>query len=192
MTRAKKTTQRGTSVRVIGLDPGWANIGVLGLRFRKLGVKFDFAKCIRTKPSSKKRRIHELDDENRRIDEIVDEFSRLLDEYQPDVVASERRPTGLRNKKTVAHCALAYGAMKAVVRQRKIPFLIYEPQEIKQRATGDPHASKEKVIRALKSMAPGFKDWPASAKVEHVADAGGAALCAEFDPLVEAIRRERT
>jgi Holliday junction resolvasome RuvABC endonuclease subunit len=180
-----------SAVRVLGVDTGFANIGCLGVEFYSTGgVKAKIAAMITTKKESKKRNLREDADEQRRLDEIRVEFGLLLDAFEPDVSAFEMIPK-LRNPTANRNCAAAWGVLFCCCRERGIPVLVYDPQRIKQRVTGNRGASKTDMIKALKKVFPGFKGWPSSAKVEHVVDGGGAALCAEQDPLVEVLRRER-
>ena len=110
--------------------------------------------------------------------------------FDPDVAAFEFVPK-LRNKKATRQCALAWSLMWTLCREHGIKVIVYDPQDIKYRMTADRGASKEKVAAAVKKLFPGFKGWPVATKVEHIADAGGAAICAETDPIVELLRRER-
>ena len=181
------------SVTVLGIDPGFANIGLMSVKLVDgLSVRALKAWLILTKkPSAKKRKMREADDDTRRLLEIEDQFRVILSEVKPDVVAIERVPR-LRNPAANRQCALAWGAMHAICREHKIAVLVYDTDEIKVKVTGKKTASKVQMIAALKKLFPAFKGWPSPAsKVEHVADAGGVALCAENDPAVEMLIRER-
>lgn len=179
-------------VVVLGVDPGFANIGLMGIKLRALSAAIVYAKYIGTKkPPKKKRKLRETDDDIRRLEIICVEFSAALDEVQPDVVAMERVPR-LRNAAANRQCATAWGAMYCEARSRGIPVLVYDTDEIKIAVTGKAQASKELMVKAMKKKFPTFKDWPSKTKVEHVADAGGAALCAKNDPSVELLLRERS
>jgi crossover junction endodeoxyribonuclease RuvC len=180
------------AVVVLGVDPGFANIGLMGIKLRKLSAAATYAKHIGTKkPPKKKRKLRETDDDIRRLEIIGNEFSDALDEVKPDVVAMERVPR-LRNPGSNRQCATAWGAMYREARRRGIPVLVYDTDEIKIAVTGKSQASKELMVKSIKKMFPTFKGWPSKTKVEHVADAGGAALCAKSDPSVELLLRERS
>ena len=51
-------------------------------------------------------------------------------------------------------------------------------------------ASKEEVIQAVKHRYPSFKGWPKTKKIEHVADAVGAAVTAFKEPFVMSLMRK--
>jgi Holliday junction resolvasome RuvABC endonuclease subunit len=143
-----------------------------------------------SKPPKKKRKLREADDDIRRLEEIRVAFRGILGEACPDVVAFERVPR-LRNPSATRNCALAWSAMWTICREAGLPVLVYDTDEIKVKVTGKKQASKAQMVKALKKIFPRFKGWPPTAGVEHVADAGGAALCAENDPAVEMLLRER-
>lgn len=179
------------TVSLVGLDPGFANIGVFAADFMGMGAaRATRAELIVTRPEAKKRKMREADDDDRRLEEIQRAWEKILDEVVPDVVASERCPR-LRNPKANRQCAAAYGVLRACVRARNIPFLVFDTDEIKRKATGNAQASKDEMVTELKRRFPRFKDWPDSKRVEHVADAGGAVLCGQGDSLVELLLRER-
>jgi crossover junction endodeoxyribonuclease RuvC len=176
-------------VTVLGIDPGFANIGLMSIQLQGRKSKALATFSIETKKPPKKRRtLREADDDVRRLEEIEDRFRVIMEEVNPDIVAMERVPR-LKNASATRQCALAWGAMHAICRNGKIPVLIYDTDVIKKRVTGDKQASKVKMVNALKKIFPRFKDWPEGKRVEHVADAGGAALCAENDPAVELLMR---
>jgi Holliday junction resolvasome RuvABC endonuclease subunit len=184
-------TKGKRGVVVMGIDPGLANAGIMVIRFTASGgcaVKFSLD--IHTKPEAKKRGIREADDMDRRLEILQMQFTRLLAKASPDVVATERCPS-LRNPSAQRKTAAAYATFRAVVRAANLPWLVYEPCDIKQRVTGSRKAGKPEMIAGLKSLFPTYKGWPVKSRVEHVADAGGAALCAERDPLVAMLLRER-
>lgn len=179
-----------SEVRILGIDPGFANIGIFMVTVTKTGETAVACRVVTTKPAAKKQRIHAYDDEHRRLEEIERAFLGVLDGYKPDIVATETFPS-LRSASATRKIALVYGALHALARARGIPWRSYAPQEIKREITSKRSASKEEVFEALKSWFPGFTGWPSTKKVEHVADAGGAALSARHDHVVGMLLRER-
>jgi crossover junction endodeoxyribonuclease RuvC len=177
-------------VVILGVDPGFANIGLLATKVTKTKRTVKLARFIGTKPAGKKRKMRDADDDTRRLEEIRVAFGRTLAEVCPNVVAMERVPR-LRNPKATRQCALAWSAMYTVARERGLVVLVYDTDEVKTAVTGKKNASKESMTKCLKAMFPTFKDWPEGSKVEHVCDAGGAAICAESDPAVELLLQER-
>jgi Holliday junction resolvasome RuvABC endonuclease subunit len=173
------------SVIVLGVDPGFANIGVMAVELLSVGAKAIYAEAIFTKPEGKKRNLRQESDDTRRLDMIRTEFGAIVEKVKPRVCAFERVPRIARNPTATRQCALGWSCMWTICRERGLPVLIYEPEEIKYEVCKDRGASKDDMVKALKSRFPGFKGWPDSKKVEHVADGGGAALLARRDPVVE-------
>lgn len=178
-------------VLILGVDPGFASIGFFVARASKMSLRPLYATCFTTKAASKKRRLNELDDDDERLIRIDNEIKRLIEEWRPDVVASEYRVRA-RNPKTSAQCAMMYAAVHLRARDAGVPFLTYAPEDIKERMTGKRGASKAEVIAALKRMMPNFDGWPVASLQEHVGDAGGVCVLASDNPLVQAILRERS
>ena len=179
------------SVKILGLDPGFANLGTLGMKFTAAGS----ARIVRTEvlvtcPMSKKLRRREMDDELRRLTELRCGLSRIIDEFEPDAIASEQRPQ-LRSQKASAQVALAYAMTFTLACERGLPFLVYTIGEIKQEVCGDRQAPKSKIIERLRHLDPRFKAWPDDDGIKHCADAGGAAMCGAKDSVMQAIMRER-
>lgn len=189
MSKKKKPSKKG-GVIILGIDPGFASVGFFVIRATKMSVRALYADCFSTKASSKKLRLNELDDDDRRLQLIDNEIQGLIREWEPDVVSSEWRVRS-RNPKTSAQCAMMYASAQLRTLDAGLPFLTYQPEAIKERMTGKRSASKPEVIAALKRMMPQFKNWPVDSKQEHVADAGGACVCATDDQLVQMLLRER-
>lgn len=178
-------------VRILGVDPGFANLGVLGARFSAQGsVRIEVAATLVTAPSPKKRRRREMDDEGRRLGELIERFQQIAASFKPDVIASEQRPQ-LRSQKSTAQAALAFAMVQTQSVLYGAQFLVYTINEIKKRVCGDGQATKDQIIEALTRMDPKFSGWPITKRIEHCADAGGAALCALRDPVVEVMLQER-
>lgn len=173
-------------MRVLGVDPGFANVGVMLIEHLRIGSRAEFASAILTKAGAKKRSLRQESDDTRRLEQIRNEFSRMLDETKPEIVAIERVPR-LRNGKTTRQCALGWSVCWTMARERGLPVLVYEPEDIKYEITGDRQASKEEMVKALKGRFPTFDQWPDTKTVEHIADAGGCGILARRDPLVEAL-----
>jgi len=191
-------------VKLLGLDPGFANLGVFGMTLG-LGMKAEFARLILTEKNPKMPEGGEYIDEFKRLDEIEVAWEAVLDEFKPDVVAAERHAS-LRNAKACRQLALAFGAMRARALKRGIPFLWFHPEDIKEEVCGDRKADKAKMAKRLVGAFPSFNGWPElgnrkkqTAKrkvvikkddsVAHVVDAAGACMCARKHPVVEALLR---
>jgi len=175
---------------ILGIDPGFANIGLMvtkvypGGRREVKSVHF-----ISTLPASKKRGIRQMDDNTRRLEEIRVAFKGIVATTCPNIVAMEQVPR-LRNPAANSQCALAWAAMWGHARDKGLPVLVYTVEDIKVRVTGKKQASKVNMVNGLQGIFPTFTGWPDTARVEHICDAGGAALCAESDPAVELLLQE--
>lgn len=175
------------TVRVLGVDPGFAHIGLMGVEHLSIGASALFARAVVTKPGAKKRGLRQPDDDTRRLEIIRAEFGAAMDETSPAVVAMERVPRIPRNPKATRQCALAWSVMWTIARERGIPVLVCEVEDIKYEVCKNRGASKDDMVKALKRRFITFDQWPDSKNVEHVADAGGAALLARSDPVVEVL-----
>jgi len=173
------------SVVVLGVDPGFANIGMMVLNLLPVGAKALAAHALITKPDAKKRNLRQESDDTRRLELIRVEFMAFVDKTKPHLAAFERVPRIAKNPTATRQCALGWACMWTICRERQIPVLVFEPEDIKYEVCKNRSASKTDMVKALKSRFLGFKGWPESKKVEHVADAGGAALLARYDPTFE-------
>lgn len=182
--------KKKSGVVILGLDPGFANLGVMVLHFTAQGsMRVLHTEVITTKGATKKRRAREMDDELRRLEELRLRLRALVKEYQPDAIASEQRPQ-LRSQKSSALVALAFSMTFTLARENGLPFLAYTISEIKQEVCCDKQASKADIVARLKHLDPRYKKWPEGGE-DHCADAGGAAMCGARDPVIEILLRER-
>jgi Holliday junction resolvasome RuvABC endonuclease subunit len=177
---------------ILGVDPGFANIGLMATRVYAGGRReAKSVHFIRTTPASKKLRLRQMDDNTRRLEEIRIAFRQIIAEVCPNVVAIEQVPR-LRNPAAGRQCALGWAAMYTVARENGLPVFVYTDGDIKVRVCDNKKASKADMVKALKEeIFPTFSDWPDTARVEHICDAGGAALCAESEPAIELLLQER-
>lgn len=172
---------------VVGIDPGFANLGLAAIKLQKLGGSSLLdVRLVRTTPLHKKNRIAVADDESRRLTEIEDELIAFFDKHRPEIVAIENPPWG-KNAQAVKSCALMWGAAHCLCRTRGLVLINVSAQEIKTTVAGSKSASKEEVFDAIKTRYPDFNGWPTTAGFEHVADAAGAAIAARGHPIVFAL-----
>jgi crossover junction endodeoxyribonuclease RuvC len=120
--------------RVMAIDPasyrtGWAFYGVEGLVYGEISVKGkEFSS---------------------RLQQFYLEWSNLLDQYSPDVVASEDQ-FFKSNAKTLKMLAMVRGVAMLAATLRGAEFKLYAPMEIKKIMTGDGRAGKPEMIAAAK------------------------------------------
>lgn len=192
-----------SKLRIVGVDPGFANVGLCVVDILDVGGSVIVAtKLVVTKPSSTK--TGKLEDEQRRLEEIEDAVISLLNDYEPDVLAMEepgkclmrrpnritKKPEWVTNPSLLRTSCLMWGAVHGICRARGIYCVKVGSQEIKKTLCGKKNASKEDVIKAVKSKYPSYTDWPTTKKVEHVADAVGAAVASFSKPAVMVMTRK--
>ncbi len=182
-------------LRIVGVDPGFANVGFAIIDLFAIGGSDLVAtKLVTTAPSKKK--ITQNQDEKQRLEEIEDAFIAFIDEHNPDVMVTEepgkclmKRNIGGKwvwqtNPKLLRTSCLMWGSIHGVCRGRGIYAISVGSQAIKKTLCNKKNASKPEVIAAVKSKFPGYTKWPKTKKVEHVADAAGAAITGFTDPAV--------
>jgi len=194
-----------SALRVIGVDPGFANIGLCVIDVFPVGCPILVAtKLIVTKPGKGKG--GNQDDEKRRLEVIEDAIIAFLDEHEPDVLAMEEPGRGLMRRKrcrcrgggmewvsnpaTVRTSCLMWGSVHGVCRDRGIYCVKVGSQEIKKTLCDRKNASKADVIAEVKSRFPAYKNWPTTKKIEHVADAVGAAVTSFTYPAIMVMLRK--
>jgi Holliday junction resolvasome RuvABC endonuclease subunit len=170
----------------MGIDPGFANIGISKLLFDpSLGYHLDGLEYIGTTKKDKKLGLREKADDVRRLGEIVKRFDEIVRKWPADVYAFEEVPS-VRNSKNVRKIALGWGACYALAsRKSDVVVLEYGPQDLKYVVTGNPQCSKKEMDEALSKRFQALAEFEiAESKREHIADATAAALKAAQDPAV--------
>lgn len=165
------------SIIILGIDPGFANVGISAVEFAKNSKKLLETKVITTEKSKKKKNLREQEDDLRRLSEIERVFVEFIDRWKPHLVSAEHMPQ-VRSQTVVRKIAMVFGAMHAIAHTRGLPILTYQPAELKVKMTGDKKASKEEMIAAVAKILGDDEEW-----LEHNADAAAATMCAEDDPL---------
>jgi len=191
-----------SSFRIVGVDPGFANLGFCAIDlFSVGGSSLVDTKLVTTSPEKGKSK--NISDELRRLAEIEDAFKLFLDEHKPDVLAMEepgkclmrrpnpitRKPEWVTNSSTLRTSCMMWGAIHGICRDRGIYCIKVGAQQIKKTLCNKKNASKDEVVAAVKARYPAYKGWPKSKKVEHVADAVGAAVVSFIDPVVMTMLR---
>jgi len=189
-----------TRLRIVGVDPGFANVGFSILElYPEGGMDLVDTRLVTTEPNNK-----QADDDQIRLIHIEDEFRSFIDGRDIDILAIEAPTAGLMpgrgrnggwgvNPITVRTSALVWGAIHGICRDRGIYCVKIGLGDIKKVLCGKKTASKQDVIDVVKEKFPAYDRWPTTKKVEHVADAVGIALVAQNNPVVTVMmRRLRT
>lgn len=155
--------KRGTGMRVLGIDPGYAIVGygvVEGASNALAPVTFGAI----TTPS------HTAFED--RLAEIYNDLTEVLAAVQPDAVAIES-VFYTTNQKTVIAVAQARGVLLLAARQAQIPIFEYTPLQVKQSVAGYGRATKKQVQEMTRRLLK-LKQVP---KPDDAADALAMAIC---------------
>ena len=127
-------------MKILGIDPGMAIVGYAIIEINKDHIELLTSGSIQT---DKK-----LSD-SKRLAEIYDDLSIIVEKYQPDC-ASVEQLFFFKNKKTVIPVAEARGVILTVLEKFNIPTYSYTPMEVKQVLTGYGRADKKEVEQMVK------------------------------------------
>lgn len=191
-----------SKIRILGVDPGFANIGFAALDLCDTG-KSDLLSTglVITKPG--KGKVKQIEDEVRRLHEIEDAFLHFLKEWAPDVVAIEEpgkclmrrvirgKPMWQTNPSLLRTSCLMWGAISGICRAHGIYIVKYGSQEIKKAVCGSHKASKAEMTKEIKSRYPNYSGWTTTQRVEHEVDATGAGVTAFKEPFVMTLLQNR-
>lgn len=150
---------------ILGIDPGYGRVGYAlvgkeGSRLRPIAYGL-----IETPPIS-------MPD---RLKIIYDRMLELIDEHQPDAMATERL-LFTANKTTAMDVAKALGVILLAGHSRGLQWSEYSPPEIKQAVVGNGGADK-KQVQFMVTRLLGLEETP---KPDDVADALAIAICHSF------------
>lgn len=157
-------------MRVLGIDPG--------LRLTGYAV-VDAAAALsggRREPRLVEAGVIRLDAQQsveRRLGELWDDLSRVVDEHRPDVLAVEKLFAHYNHPRTAIIMAHGRGIVLLLAQQRGLRVAHLAATEVKKAVTGHGHASKGQVQRAI-AVHFGLDEPPSP---PDVADAMAIALC---------------
>ena len=157
----KHTT--GKITRIIGIDPGYAIVGYGVLDYN--GSRFapvTYGAILTPAQNSFEKR----------LEQIWDELSLLLEKCRPQAMAVERLYF-TTNQKTAIDVAQARGVMLLCAAKYGIEIFEYTPLQVKQAVVGYGKAEKRQVMQMTKSLL-GLKQVP---KPDDTADALAIAIC---------------
>ena len=152
-------------MKILGIDPGMAIVGygMIEINAGEEEINLLTSGSIQT---DKK-----LSD-SKRLLEISNDLSQILDMYKPDC-ASVEKLFFFKNQKTIIPVAEARGVILAVLEKYNIPVYEYTPMEVKQVLTGYGRAEKKEVDRMVR-LALDTEDLP---KLDDTVDAIAIAIC---------------
>ena len=150
-------------MKILGIDPGMAIIGYALIEIKNDKIELLTSGSIQT---DKK-----LND-SKRLAEIYDDLSIIVEKYQPDC-ASVEQLFFFKNQKTVIPVAEARGVILTVLEKFNIPTYSYTPMEVKQVLTGYGRAEKKEVEQMVKLTLKSQK----LPKLDDTIDAIAIAIC---------------
>lgn len=178
------------SVRVLGLDPGFANVGFTLMRIdvgmsegvRAERVVIEKAGLLWTEKSDKKRKVLAADDNTRRAREMTNHLTKLLlTPAKPGGPATisvkaicAEAMSFPRNSSSAAKMALTWGVIIALAETHGLTIVQASPQEIKTALCNNKSASKEDIRVAVERR---FGTEVAGKMVDHT----GSPLRAKAD-----------
>lgn len=161
---------------LIGIDPGTATTGYGVIEKHGDRVKYIACGVISTPPA---------DEAHVRLKTIYDQFNALLDQYQPDTVATERL-FFTNNVTTGIPVGRALGVILLAIAQRGLPWTEYTPTQVKSAVVGVGRAEK-KQVQFMVTRLLNLTEVP---KPDDAADALAVAIChahsVRLGPLVKA------
>lgn len=164
------------SVRVLGIDPGLANMGVCVVELDGKDIKVVFLEVLATQKSSKKKEVLASSDTVRRARELANALNAVVVRQRPMVMAVEAMSYP-RNASSAAKTAVSWGVLATLAELFDLPMVQASPQDMKKALCGNRSASKVEVQKELESHFPGaFHDFVTrypKAQHEHGFDALG-------------------
>lgn len=150
-------------MKILGIDPGMAIVGYAMIGVEKNNIELLTSGSVQTDKKM---------DDSKRLLEIYNDLSLIVEKYQPDC-ASVEQLFFFRNQKTIIPVAEARGVILTVLEKYNIPTYSYTPMEVKQVLTGYGRAEKKEVEQMVQ-IALGNKKLP---KLDDTVDAIAIAIC---------------
>lgn len=150
-------------MKILGIDPGMAIVG-----YAMIGVEKDNIELLTSGSIQTDKKM----DDSKRLLEIYNDLSTIVEKYQPDC-ASVEQLFFFKNQKTIIPVAEARGVILTVLEKYNIPTYSYTPMEVKQVLTGYGRADKKEVEQMVK-ITLGDVELP---KLDDTVDAIAIAIC---------------
>ncbi len=145
---------------ILGVDPGLTRCGFALVESNKSVLHGMFQSDASADPTV-------------RVGSIALELEKLVDKYQPKLIALER-VFAQANLRSVMGVAQISGALMAVAHKKSIPVEFFTPSEVKAAVAGHGRASKAQVAQMVTAILK-LAEVP---KPADVADALAVAICA--------------
>ena len=150
-------------MKILGIDPGMAIVG-----YGMIGISGEEIDLLTSGSIQTDKKL----DDSKRLLEIYNDLSLIIEKYQPDC-ASVEQLFFFKNQKTIIPVAEARGVILTVLEKYKIPTYSYTPMEVKQVLTGYGRADKKDVEQMVR-ITLGTQELP---KLDDTVDSIAIALC---------------
>lgn len=164
-------------MRVLGVDPGFANFGWCIVDLTPNGIKPITCGVIVTEKSHKRLKVLAPDDEFRRTRELAAGVENLAVEYDVRMACAEGMSSP-RNAVTVRMLGYAWGVIASVCERLVIPLAQVNPKQLKKKLCGRISVTDEELHREVFRRYPDYEAMvhciTVKARQEHAIDALGA------------------
>ena len=150
-------------MKILGIDPGMAIVG-----YGMIGINGEEIELLTSGSIQTDKKL----DDSKRLLEIYNDLSLIIEKYQPDC-ASVEQLFFFKNQKTIIPVAEARGVILTVLEKYKIPTFSYTPMEVKQVLTGYGRADKKEVEQMVRITLKN-QELP---KLDDTVDAIAIAIC---------------
>lgn len=176
------------SIFLLGIDPGFANLGYSILELTASWKKLQVAGVLCTEKSDKKRKVLAADDNVRRARQIAAVLENLVQTNSVSVICAESMSFP-RNASAAAKMAMSWGIIASITERLRLPLLQVSPQELKMAVCGKKSATKEEVQASIKRQlsVEKFLSGTARSLHEHAYDSVGATLACLDSEVVRAL-----
>ena len=150
-------------MKILGIDPGTAIIGVGLIEYQNKKIQLKDYLCIKT---------DKKDSTAERLDDLFNQLTKVIKKHRPELIAVEDI-FFFKNLKTAIKVSQARGVILLAAAQQKIKVQEYTPLQVKQALTGYGRAEKGQVQQMVKRILC-LKDIP---RPDDAADALAIAIC---------------
>ncbi|PLV59290.1 crossover junction endodeoxyribonuclease RuvC [Thermotoga sp. KOL6] len=164
-------------MRILGVDPGYGLVGIGVIETFGNRISHVFHGVIETPKNAPR---------GKRLKQIYEEFSNILDEFSPSECAMEKL-FFVKNVTTAIGVGEARGVILLALEEREIPVFEYAPNEVKISLTGYGRASKKQIQENIKR----FLNLENLPQPDDAADALAIAWCHALQSRMRRVTHEK-
>lgn len=175
---------------ILGLDPGFANLGWALLDCSGVRPRCLAGGVIRTKPN---RTANRCDDNVRRCGDLTKAIEELHKKHRFAFIAAEAQ-SWTRHANADRAVAQAWGVIAAISEMHGCPVIQLRPQDVKLKISGRQSTSKgalQNMVEHRVENATAMLSGIAKSHQNHASDALAVALASQFHPLIQTVKRLR-